>query len=1048
MADPLSMGAKFAKVMQQASKEAEAALAAEKAAKQASKLEEALKAKQAPMTTPQGTGLPLMPRSAGMYTPGVEQKDLARMPMVDKARAEGKTPKYTPRMQDLLDSPTARKKVNTLIEKGKDLGMTEWYGTEPLRQVAMDIGMSQKQFDEFLAQMASASQRNPVDQQNKMGSYLWHLSQSGKLPEDAYLLTNKIKRGKQAAPEGTAIELPPGYGSLAQGDIFSRGKQIAAGDIEGALPETAKLGTFFRNLQGNLKPVTVDVNAVRGPVIERGDPRWLTSKLVEKDEEGNILNTYFPRKDVESGKLSLKEAKARPGFWEAAPSGSEYAGFEDLWQRAAKRHGVAPAEAQALGWYGSADVTALKTKPELYIDNLERMIRRTAEQTGQNPRQVMEDVLRGKQYLKKKGGAVHKIKAFDSDEAARKWKDEIAHEINKANGGAIKKMGWKATPAMKMAQGGAPNLGPADDHTMPDSSDSGRMNYEPGYAGGGWAKAGKAIAKAAQEAGLAKPVTAEKDLTTLQDFHTSLGDRVRAEAELARRMMEGFDYKYDKGQRVFTKDSAAKNRAPYEIIERTRVGNQVMREGDNPIGKVLRDEAGKAKRTPYEPGYRVRSQQGDDSSEFIIPASAILGDVEMALGGLARYDDGGTVDKAKLMAEILGRMAKDQGKQEIESLKKPRALTDLANRGIVASTVGAPVDIMNMGLEGIDFLRSKATGKPVENRLASDKPFLGSEHLKDLMTQYGMTTGEERPMMETGLSLVSPAGAVKGAAKTAEAAPKVGRAIEGGLNAATATMARPFTPATVTMEAVAPDLAKYKPRQWQETATRRMTGEGAPVSMETLGGQRTTKRPGQGVYENFEGQLETNPLVAVDVPRAGNLSTNKALRRDISQAGADLAQESVAAHRFLPMATNNIADASAMLIKPQGRSLTNEEVIKIGEQLPGMIVAHNPRLGGVVVMPYDYQKGKVPTEFFDAQDIAKSVLGKKANFTYGKADPVKDRLYIERGDYATEGAGTPSAASTAMRDRLKKAEARAFRAPAQSRSGLPAMRGVPATTAD
>ena len=251
---------------------------------------------------------------------------------------------------------------------------------------------------------------------------------------------------------------------------------------------------------------------------------------------------------------------------------------------------------------------------------------------------------------------------------------------------------------------------------------------------------------------------------------------------------------------------------------------------------------------------------------------------------------------------------------------------------------------------------------------------------------------------------------------------------------------RSFTPATVTMEAVAPDLAKYKPRQWQETATKRMTGPGAPVSMETMGGQRTTKRPGQGVYENFEGQLETNPLVAVDVPRAGNLSTNKALRKDISQAGADLAQESVAAHRFLPMATNNIADASAMLIKPKGGRLSNEEVIALGEQLPGMIVAHNPRLGGVVVMPFEPMKGKVPTEFFDAQDIAKSVLGKRAEFTYGKADPMKDRLYIERGDYATEGAGTASNAATEMRNRLKRAEARAFRAPAQSRSGLPAKR--------
>ena len=370
------------------------------------KLEEVIKAQQAPMAAPHGTGLPLMPRDQGMYTPGIPQVDLPRMTKVDKARAEGKSPAYTERMQDLLDSPTARKKVDKLINQGKDLNMTEWYGTEPLRQVAMNAGLSLDEFKAFMAQMASASQRNPVDQQNKMGSYLHYLSKSGQLPEDAFLLTNKIKRGKQEMPEGTPIELPPGYGSLAQGDIFSRGKQIASGDIEGALPPDKKLGTFYRNYLGNLRPVTVDVNAVRGPIIERGDPRWLASKLVEKDEEGNVIATHFPRKDVAEGRMSLKEAKDRPGFWEAAPSGSEYAGFEDLWQRGAKRHDVSPAEAQALGWYGSADVTALKTKPELYIDNLERMIKRTAEDTGQHPLQVMDDVIKGKGYLYKEGGIV------------------------------------------------------------------------------------------------------------------------------------------------------------------------------------------------------------------------------------------------------------------------------------------------------------------------------------------------------------------------------------------------------------------------------------------------------------------------------------------------------------------------------------------------------------------------------------------------------------------------------------------------------------------
>jgi hypothetical protein len=42
-------------------------------------------------------------------------------------------------------------------------------------------------------------------------------------------------------------------------------------------------------------------------------------------------------------------------------------------------------------------------------------------------------------------------------------------------------------------------------------------------------------------------------------------------------------------------------------------------------------------RTPYEPGYRVRMERGpDDWSEFEIPEKAIVGDVEMAKGGIVK----------------------------------------------------------------------------------------------------------------------------------------------------------------------------------------------------------------------------------------------------------------------------------------------------------------------------------------------------------------------------------------------------------------------------
>jgi hypothetical protein len=205
--------------------------------------------------------------------------------------------------------------------------------------------------------------------------------------------------------------------------------------------------------------------------------------------------------------------------------------------------------------------------------------------------------------------------------------DPISKAIEKLNE-AKKELGLDLPPPEGMAGGGSVHFSDNPDTMMLE------------LAGGGLVRKGiKAIKGAAESAGQKAPVLAEKDLTTLQDFHTSLGDSVRQRVAEANKMMEGFDYKYDKGQRVFTKDSAAKNKPPYTILSRTRVGNQVMREDMNDLmsKKIIDPETGKAMRTPYEPGYRVRMERGpDDWHEFDVPASAIVGDVEMAAGGLVK----------------------------------------------------------------------------------------------------------------------------------------------------------------------------------------------------------------------------------------------------------------------------------------------------------------------------------------------------------------------------------------------------------------------------
>jgi hypothetical protein len=55
------------------------------------------------------------------------------------------------------------------------------------------------------------------------------------------------------------------------------------------------------------------------------------------------------------------------------------------------------------------------------------------------------------------------------------------------------------------------------------------------------------------------------------------------------------------------------------------------------MGAVIKDpDTGKSMRTPYEAGYRVRSEGPEGWQEYVLPETAIKGDVEMAGGGIIK----------------------------------------------------------------------------------------------------------------------------------------------------------------------------------------------------------------------------------------------------------------------------------------------------------------------------------------------------------------------------------------------------------------------------
>lgn len=94
--------------------------------------------------------------------------------------------------------------------------------------------------------------------------------------------------------------------------------------------------------------------------------------------------------------------------------------------------------------------------------------------------------------------------------------------------------------------------------------------------------------------------------------------------------------------------------------------------------------------------------------------------------------------------------------------------TDAVNRGVVAGTIGGPVDaatgVLNAGIMGAGYLGHKA-GLLSADQLPEPvtKPFLGSEYVGDKLNQGGFVSENRNPVAETLTGLLSPVAINKGA---------------------------------------------------------------------------------------------------------------------------------------------------------------------------------------------------------------------------------------------------------------------------------------------
>ena len=400
------------------------------------------------------------------------------------------------------------------------------------------------------------------------------------------------------------------------------------------------------------------------------------------------------------------------------------------------------------------------------------------------------------------------------------------------------------------------------------------------------------------------------------------------------------------------------------------------------------------------------------------------GDVHMAGGGEVRMGEGGDPRGEMKAYEPTARERMALALQE--GMEKLGANRYKARKN-AQTVMGGPSSALPIDMGIADFVPFLGTGLGVDEGARDLGLAYDAAKRGDYIDATANTVGAVMGLAPGAYGTIK--GGLK-AVELAKKAPEVVRKAESGLNTLTAQARYPFQPAVLTMEGVAPDLGTFKNSDWQNYLTNKLIGEkGAPVNMERMGGKKTEKTLGQGLYENNAGEFESNPMFGVSIPFAGNLSTNKRLLSDIATAGRELNQENVAAHRFVPMLTNQPLDATAMMIMGQdGKQLTKKQILSLAEMLPGMIVSHSPKAGGMFVAPFEGDK----LDYKAAQQAARDVLGKGTKIQYGQAKPNRDTMY--RGDYEAMGARPPSAESIEMRKRLKAMDASFPRSPSGSPS--------------
>jgi hypothetical protein len=262
-----------------------------------------------------------------------------------------------------------------------------YHSDGPIYRAARKSGLSHDEAGQFLNDFAdhyAATSPRTNTQQNLINASLVMAKKSAGIPH------------REIIGPGSGGISEKGY-PMMTGKGGIHGQLIDAIDAGGIDPNTnSKPFNFGNNMAGNLSGVTADTHAIRGALMAANElyPGQVPMEwLLPEARDAYLADPSKLVPGMIDDTLSTQMIGPKGARVDAQ---TEYPVVADIYHSTADQLGVAPAEAQSLGWFSLGDETNLGSEHKTVADIMDERINVTAQALGVAPEVIAQQYFRRK----------------------------------------------------------------------------------------------------------------------------------------------------------------------------------------------------------------------------------------------------------------------------------------------------------------------------------------------------------------------------------------------------------------------------------------------------------------------------------------------------------------------------------------------------------------------------------------------------------------------------------------------------------------------------